>query len=77
LFLDGEKFKIISIVKDFNLRGPQEKLTNGVYASKDNTIDVARCKFNFVKVKGENIEETMSTIEQFGRLKSMRISVLV
>ena len=67
---DGEKFKIISVVKDFNLRGPQEKNAPMVFTHlKTMPLMLQGVNSIFVKVKGENIEETMSDIEQFWKTK--------
>lgn len=67
---DGEKFKIISVVKDFNLRGPQEKNSPMVFTHlKTMPLMLQGVNSIFVKVKGENIEETMSDIEQFWKTK--------
>ena len=67
---NGEKFKIISVVKDFNLRGPQEKNAPMVFTHlKTMPLMLQGVNSIFVKVKGENIEETMSDIEQFWTTK--------
>ena len=67
---NGEKFKIISVVKDFNLRGPQEKNSPMVFTHlKTMPLMLQGINSIFVKVKGENLEETMSDIEQFWKTK--------
>nr|WP_315256278.1 ABC transporter permease [uncultured Flavobacterium sp.] len=67
---NDEKFKIISVVKDFNLRGPQEKNSPMVFTHlKTMPLMLQGVNSIFVKVKGENIEETMSDIEQFWKTK--------
>jgi putative ABC transport system permease protein len=67
---NSEKFKIISVVKDFNLRGPQEKNSPMVFTHlKAMPLMLQGINSIFVKVKGENIEETVSDIEQFWKTK--------
>ena len=67
---DGEKFKIISVVKDFNLRGPQEKYSPMVFMHLK-TMPLMSQGVNsiFVKVNTDNLENTMSEIEQFWTTK--------
>ncbi|WP_367769982.1 ABC transporter permease [Flavobacterium sp. WC2421] len=67
---DGDKFKIISVVKDFNLRGPQEKNSPMVFMHLK-TMPLMSQGVNsiFVKVNTDNIEITMSDIEQFWTTK--------
>jgi putative ABC transport system permease protein len=67
---DGDKFKIISVVKDFNLRGPQEKNSPMVFMHLK-TMPLMSQGVNsiFVKVITNNIENTMSDIEQFWTTK--------
>ncbi len=67
---NSEKFKIISVVKDFNLRGPQEKNSPMVFTHlKTMPLMLQGINSIFVKVKGENIEETVNDIEQFWTTK--------
>jgi putative ABC transport system permease protein len=60
------KFKIIGIVKDFNLFGPQEKVPPMVFFHFK-TVDWMLQNANkiHVKVKAENMEETIANIEKF------------
>ncbi|WP_369765090.1 ABC transporter permease [Flavobacterium sp. WC2429] len=67
---DGDKFKIISVVKDFNLRGPQEKNSPMVFMHlKTMPLMAQNVNSIFVKVNTDNIENTMSDIEQFWTTK--------
>ncbi|MFV8344625.1 ABC transporter permease [Flavobacterium sp. ZB4P13] len=63
---DGTKCKIISVVKDFNLYGPQEKIPPMVFMHLK-TIPWMAQNVNsiYVKVNPENIENTISDIEKF------------
>jgi putative ABC transport system permease protein len=67
---DGKKFKIISVVKDFNLRGPQEKNSPMVFMHLK-TMPLMSQGVNsiFVKVNAENLENTISDIEQLWTTK--------
>lgn len=67
---NGEKFKIISVVKDFNLRGPQENNTPMVFMHlKTMPLMAQNVNSIFVKVNAANIENTMNEIEQFWTAK--------
>ncbi|MCK8142719.1 ABC transporter permease [Flavobacterium sp. I-SCBP12n] len=67
---DGEKLKIISVVKDFNLRGPQEKKAPMIFVHlKTFPLMAQNVNSIFVKVNTANIENTINDIEQFWTTK--------
>lgn len=63
---NGRKLKIVGVVKDFNLLGPQEKVIPMVFFHFK-TVDWMMQNANkiHVKVNGENIEQTVADIEKF------------
>ncbi len=63
---NGKKLKIVGVVKDFNLTGPQNKVPPMVFFHLK-TIDWMMLNVNkiHVKVKGENMEQTIADIEKF------------
>jgi putative ABC transport system permease protein len=67
---NGTKYKIISVVKDFNLNGPQEKIAPMVFMHLK-TIPWMGQNVNsiYVKVNADNIENTISDIEKFWTTK--------
>ena len=67
---DGEKLKIISVAKDFNLRGPQEKNAPMIFVHlKTFPLMAQNVNSIFVKVNTANIENTINDIEQFWTTK--------
>lgn len=63
---NGNKFKIIGVVKDFNLFGPQEKVPPMVFFHFK-TVDWMLQNANkiHVKVRAEDMEQTIAAIEKF------------
>lgn len=63
---NGRKLKLVGIVKDFNLMGPQEKVQPMVFFHFK-TVDwmLQNASKIHVKVKGENIQQTIAEIEKF------------
>jgi len=63
---NDEKLKIIGVVKDFNLFGPQEKVPPMVFFHFK-TIDwmLQNASKIHVKIKSENVEQTIASIEKF------------
>ena len=63
---NDEKLKIIGVVKDFNLFGPQDKVPPMVFFHFK-TVDWMLQNANkiHVKVKAENMEQTIAEIEKF------------
>lgn len=63
---NGHKLKIVGVVKDFNLFGPQDKVPPMVFFHFK-TVDWMLQNANkiHVKVKGENMEQTIADIEKF------------
>ncbi|WP_300977356.1 FtsX-like permease family protein, partial [Flavobacterium sp.] len=63
---NGHKLKIVGVVKDFNLYGPQDKVPPMVFFHFK-TVDWMLQNANkiHVKVKGENMEQTIADIEKF------------
>ena len=63
---NGSKLKIIGIVKDFNLFSPQGKVPPMVFFHVK-TIDWMAGNINhfYVKLKNENMEQTIANIEKF------------
>jgi len=67
---DGVKYKIISIVKDFNLRGPQEKISPMVFMHlKTLPLMIQNVNSIYVKVNSDNMENTLNDIETFWTTK--------
>jgi putative ABC transport system permease protein len=62
---NGHKLKIVGVVKDFNLLGPQEKIPPMVFYHFK-TVDWMLQNVNkiHVKVNGENIDQTIAAIEK-------------
>lgn len=63
---NGRKLKLVGIVKDFNLMGPQEKVQPMVFFHFK-TVDwmLQNASKIHVKVKAENIQQTIAEIEKF------------
>lgn len=63
---NGRKLKLVGIVKDFNLMGPQEKVQPMVFFHFK-TVDwmLQNASKIHVKVKGDNIQQTIAEIEKF------------
>lgn len=63
---NGKKFKLIGIVKDFNLRSPQEEVPPMLFMHM-RTVDWMTSNItNFVvKIDSENTEETLANLEKF------------
>ncbi len=63
---NGNKLKVVGVVKDFNLFSPQDDVPPMVFFHFK-TIRWMAGNINkiFVKVKGDNMEQTMSDIEKF------------
>ena len=67
---DGVKYKIISIIKDFNLRGPHEKNAPMVFMHlKTLPLMVQNVNSIYVKVNSENMENTINDIEKLWTTK--------
>jgi putative ABC transport system permease protein len=62
----GQKLKIVGVVKDFNLTGPQEKIPPMVFFHLK-TVDwlIGNVNTISVKIDPENIEQTIADIEKF------------
>lgn len=67
---NGKKFKLIGIVKDFNLRSPQEEVPPMLFMHM-RTVDWMTSNItNFVvKIDSENTEETLANLEKFWKEK--------
>lgn len=67
---NGKKFKLIGIVKDFNLRSPQEEVPPMLFMHM-RTVDWMTSNItNFVvKINSENTEETLANLEKFWKEK--------
>lgn len=67
---NGRKFKLVGIVKDFNLRSPQEEVPPMLFMHMKTVDWMSSNIMNFVvKINSENTEETIVNLEKFWKEK--------